>query len=360
MATNPNNAIGTNAAYGGRTSVNAFNDSLASYTRGIISGWVCVPNSGLTVSLGGDGSTRDVAVAEDNIGNKTTINNISGAPVDITLSAAPGANSRIDSIVAYVDNPAQGTSTVADNPSACGLIAVQGVAAADPSAPTDNDIRTAITADGASGPTAYYVVLANVTLANGTTDIDGTMIKSGGSANRGEVFIGFGNSDGSFTLPPGYSTYHVRGHVNYSTNSTTYGISIQLTSNLPTYNYSFWVRRMKYEKDVSPNWATEEFEYTNISTPGRMFTFGSGSEVNTYSGAIWVDITIEKGISSSSVHPYRFVSMGTWHHSGVSSSGLSTSEFQINDWDSPATFEFYGGTSRTFNNSTIVITGIAE
>ena len=117
---------------------------------------------------------------------------------------------------------------------------------------------------------------------------------------------------------------------------------------------------MKFEKDVSPNWMVEEFEYTNSNTPGRMFTFGSGSEVNTYTGAIWVDITIERGISVSQAHPYRFVALGTWHHSGVGSSGTTTSEFQINDWNSPATFEFYGGTSRTFSNSTIVVTGSKE
>ena len=169
--TNPNDAVGTNAAYGGRTSTNAFNDDLAPYNRGILTGWACVPNSGMTVSLGGDGSTRDVAVAEDNAGNKTTINNISGSPVDVTMAAAPASNSRIDAVVAYVDNPAQGSSSVADNPSACGIIAVQGTAASSPVVPSEAQIRSAITADGASGTTAYYVVLAYITIASGTTDI---------------------------------------------------------------------------------------------------------------------------------------------------------------------------------------------
>lgn len=169
--TNPDNVIGTNAAYGGRTSVNAFNDGIGAYSRGVLSGWECVPNSGMTVSLGGSGTTRDVAIAEDNAGNKTTINNISGSPVDVTMAAAPASNSRIDLVVAYVDNPPQGTSTIADNYEACGIIAVQGTASSSPTPPTDNTIRTAITADGASGTTAYYVVLASITIANGTTDI---------------------------------------------------------------------------------------------------------------------------------------------------------------------------------------------
>ena len=53
--TNPNNAVGTNAAYGGRTSVNAFNDDLTIYSRGILSGWACSPKSGMTVQIGGNG-----------------------------------------------------------------------------------------------------------------------------------------------------------------------------------------------------------------------------------------------------------------------------------------------------------------
>ena len=191
MTTNPNNAVGTNGAFGGRTSVNAFNDGLAAYSGGILSGWACSPSSGLTVVLGGNGDTRDVAIAEDNAGNKTTINNISGSPIAITLENAPSTNSRIDAIVAYVDNPPTGSSTATDNYGACGLIAVQGTVASSPSAPTDSAIRTAITADGASGTTAYYVVLANITIANGTTDIDSTMIIAGNNAAINSRNIGY-------------------------------------------------------------------------------------------------------------------------------------------------------------------------
>lgn len=195
--TNPDNAVGTNAAYGGRTSANAFNDDLAAYSRGVMSGWACAPSSGLTVVVGGDGSTRDVAVAEDNAGNKTTINNISGAPIEVTIGAAPAANSRIDAIVAYVDNPPQGSSTIADNYEACGLIAVAGTAASSPIAPTDGAIRSAITADGASGATAYYVVLATVTIASGTTDITANDITAGSNAMIQARNVGFSTFGGN-------------------------------------------------------------------------------------------------------------------------------------------------------------------
>lgn len=189
--TNPNNAVGTNGAFGGRTSVNAFNDIMGAMTRGIVSGWGCAPNSGLTVSLGGNGTTRDVAIAQDNVGNKTSINNRSNSPINITMAAAPGSNSRIDAIIAYVNNPPAGTSTDTDNPAACGIIAVTGTAASSPTAPNESAIRSAITADGASGTTAYYVVLAYITISSGTTDITSNMIASGKYSAIGANNIGY-------------------------------------------------------------------------------------------------------------------------------------------------------------------------
>lgn len=175
--TNPGNAVGTNAAYGGRTSVNAFNDNLATYASpGVLSGWACSPKSGLTIQIGGNGITRDVAIAEDDTGNRTTINNRSGVPIDITLPAAPATGTRIDSIVAYVTNPSQVSTEervtpLFDNPSVCGIIAVSSAASLTPTAPTESDIRAAITADGGSGTTAYYVELARVVVQAGATDI---------------------------------------------------------------------------------------------------------------------------------------------------------------------------------------------
>lgn len=180
--TNPNDAIGTNAGFGGRTSPDAFNDILGAYTRGIVSGWECVPKSGMTVSIGGDASVRDVAIAKDNAGNATTINNRSGAPVDITIAGAPVTNNRIDLIVAYASNPVQGDATDVDFAPAVGIIDVQGTASATPTAPDENDIRTAITADGADGTTAYYVVLASIEVGQGVTTIGSGVISAGDSA----------------------------------------------------------------------------------------------------------------------------------------------------------------------------------
>ena len=185
--TNPNDAIGTNAGFGGRTSPNAFNDNLAAYSRGIVAGWTCSPKTGMTVQLGGSGSVRDVAIAEDNAGNRTTINNRLGTPVEITLSGAPATGNRIDTIVAYVENPAQGSSTDVDFAPASGIIAVEGTASGTPSAPNEAAIRTAITADGADGSTAYYVELAQITVGQGVTVIGSGSITAGASSQTALV-----------------------------------------------------------------------------------------------------------------------------------------------------------------------------
>jgi hypothetical protein len=170
--TNPNNAVGTDGAYGGRTSVNAFNDNLAQYSSGVLNGWDIAAGGGMSVDMGGNGIDRDVAVAEDNAGNKTTINNISGSPINVPIATAAASNDRLDVIVAYVDNPPTGNDTDIDNPGACGIIAVEGIASGTPVAPDDTAIRTAITADGASGATAYYAILYTIKVKAGITVID--------------------------------------------------------------------------------------------------------------------------------------------------------------------------------------------
>ena len=177
--TNPNNAIGTNGAFDGRTSPNALNDIAAAFTSGIVSGWNCAPKTGMTVQLGGSASVRDVALAEDNAGDKLTINNRSGAPVEVTLAGAPATNNRVDAIVAYVDNPSTGDGNTTDNPTACGIIAVSGTVAANPTAPTDEQIRSAITTDGATGGVAYYVILATIRVGTSVTSIGSGVITQG-------------------------------------------------------------------------------------------------------------------------------------------------------------------------------------
>lgn len=184
--TNPNDSVGTNGAYGGRTSVNALNDVLASFTgRGVLSGWAVTVSSGMTVNVGGAAGVRDVAIAEDNAGNRTTVDNRSSSPISVTLSAASASSTRIDCIVAYVNNPATVLVTTIDNPGTCGIIAVNGTT----SAPDESAIRAAITADGGTGSTAYYVVLATITIAAGTTDLTGSNIAQGAKTSPNVDYV---------------------------------------------------------------------------------------------------------------------------------------------------------------------------
>ena len=179
--TNPNNSLGTNGAFGGRTSVNAFNDVLATFnSAGIVSGFAVAPDTGMTVEVGGSGTVRDVAVAEAPFGNRTTIDIISGDPIPVTIDTASTTSARIDSIVAYVNSPANANDTAVDNPTACGIISVNGTSGG---APLDAAIRTAITADGGTGSTAYYVVIANVSVPANTTTITSGLILAGKSIN---------------------------------------------------------------------------------------------------------------------------------------------------------------------------------
>ena len=186
--TNPDNIMGTNAAFSGRTPPNAFNDVLATFrSRGIVTGWECTPDSGLTLNLGGSLTARDVAIVEDNAGNRLTLNtrdNAKGVPISVTLSDADEDNPRIDTIVGYVNNPPEVIEDIPteDNPTVCALLVVEGTPDAEPVAATDAEIRAAITADEGSGTTAYYVVLATVHVDAGATDITANDITAGALA----------------------------------------------------------------------------------------------------------------------------------------------------------------------------------
>ena len=299
--TNPNNAVGTNAAYGGRTSVNAFNDDLTIYSRGILSGWACSPKSGMTVQIGGNGSDRDAAVAEDNAGNKTSINNISGSPIDVTIPAAPATNNRIDLIVAYADNPPSGTSTVVDNPAACGIIVVSGTAASSPTPPTNAAIRSAITADGASGSTAYYVILAQIRVGTGVTTIGSGVITQGdvviSNAQLADSSVTSDKIDwttiapywktvatstsSSVTLPAGYRLYRVR-LIGNKTSTNSWGVI-----SCPQATGTTWI----YVEGMSDGaWVAAERSVTASSDKAVM----DGARNATASGIQTWDITISK------------------------------------------------------------------
>lgn len=183
--TNPNYIVGTNAGYNGRTTPNAFNAVLQIFdTPGVLVGWHCRAKSGMTIQIGGVAGTPDIAIAEEPGGNRTGIVNNTATPVDITIGGAPATNNRYDTIVAYVNNPQQGTGSGDVNfPSQTGIITVSGTVAANPTKPTDAQIKAAITADGGNGNTAYYVALADIYVGQGVTSITDANITDGAEAD---------------------------------------------------------------------------------------------------------------------------------------------------------------------------------
>lgn len=209
--TNPNNAVGTPAAFSGRTSVKAFNNITGAYTRGIISGWEAAPVSGLTVAVGGNAGTRDIAVAEDASGCRTTISNISEAPIEVVMGSSPSTYNRLDAIVAYVEPSPTGDNSTQDNPSACGIIPVAGTAAANPVKPTDAQIRSAITTDGGTGTSAYYVILDIIERTPGQTTIASGNITAGTPTTIGVHLVEDFTSELTTPIASGFNTANTYG-----------------------------------------------------------------------------------------------------------------------------------------------------
>lgn len=175
--TNPDNIVRVRARNGGRASVYEANGWCQAYGPGILDGTGVVQNTSanMTVLVGGSSSKPDVLIAENPSGYKIALDLVGQQPVTIT---APASNSRISAIVAYTDDLALESTedTVTGSPASCGLIVVNGSSSASPSAPTDTQIRNAITSDGATGSQASYAVIATITVASNATTITDSLI----------------------------------------------------------------------------------------------------------------------------------------------------------------------------------------
>lgn len=175
--TNPDNIVRVRARNGGRASVYEANGWCQAYGSGILEGTGVVQNTvaNMTVLVGGSSSKPDVLVAQNPAGYKIALDLVGQQPVTIT---APASNSRISAIVAYTDDLALESTedTVTGSPASCGLIVVNGSSSASPSAPTDTQIRSAITSDGATGSQASYAIIATIRVASNTTSITNALI----------------------------------------------------------------------------------------------------------------------------------------------------------------------------------------
>ena len=313
--TNPNNALGTNAALGGRTSVDAFNDAISSLTRGVVSGFAVTPSSAMTLNVGGTDGVRDVAVAVSPNGNRVSVDNRTTSPIKVTMAAASASSARIDAIVAYVNSPSQVTETTPDNPTACGIIPVSGTASAQP---TDSAIRTAISADGGTGSTAYYAIIAIVRLAANTTTITSNMITAQKSRIADSLVTNASIADKSVTsakvdwatfkpywktvatststnvtLPAGYRLYRVRLCGN-KTSASTWGV---ISCSQATGTTWIYIQGMS-----AGNWVAAERSLTASSDKAVM----DGARNGTATGYQTWDITISRPVKNGAHY------MATW------------------------------------------------
>ena len=194
--TNPDNIVRVRARNGGRASVYEANGWAQSYTSGLLDGTGVIQNTSanMNVLVGGSATNPDVLLAENPNGYKIALDIVGQQAIAVT---APASNKRITAIVAYTDDLSLSTTqdTVTGSPASCGLIAVNGTAASSPSAPTDTQIRNAITSDGATGSQAAYCVIATIEIASGTTAITDSLI----TINRAQI----GSSNIDFTTLPG-------------------------------------------------------------------------------------------------------------------------------------------------------------
>lgn len=175
--TNPDNMVRVRARLNGRASVYEANGWAQAYSTGLLEGNGVTQNTSadMNVLVGGTNSKPDVVIATNPAGYKIALDLVSQSAVAIT---APAANSRISSIVAYTDDLSLASTDegVTGSPSSCGLIVVNGEASASPVAPTDTEIRAAITADGATGSQACYCVVATILVSSATTIITDSLI----------------------------------------------------------------------------------------------------------------------------------------------------------------------------------------
>ena len=204
--TNPDNIVRVRARNGGRASVYEANGWAQAYTSGLLEGNGVLQNTSadMHVLVGGSTTKPDVILAENPAGYKVGLDIVGQQTLTLTT---PASNSRISAIVAYTDDLSLASTqdAITGSPATCGLIVVNGTAAANPSVPSDNTIRTAITADGATGSQAAYAIIATVLVANNTTTITNSLITNNIAKEYGKnlgfsTFTATGYSDSTTAL----------------------------------------------------------------------------------------------------------------------------------------------------------------
>ena len=175
--TNPGKIVRLRSRPNGRGSVYEANMWAQQHSDGLFSGRGVVRNTvaDMNVLVGGTTDNPDVVLGRLPSGFLIALDIVGQQVIRIT---APSSNKRIASVVAYSDNIALNSTdtNTTGSPSSCGLIVVYGSTSATPVAPTESQIRQAVTQDGATGSQAVIAVIANITTESSTTTITDEMI----------------------------------------------------------------------------------------------------------------------------------------------------------------------------------------
>lgn len=175
--TNPGKIVRLRSRPNGRGSVYEANMWAQQHSDGLFSGRGVVRNTvaDMNVLVGGTTDNPDVVLGKLPSDFLIALDIVGQQVIRIT---APSSNKRIASVVAYSDNIALNSTdtNTTGSPSSCGLIVVYGSTSATPVAPTESQIRQAVTQDGATGSQAVIAVIANITTESSTTTITDEMI----------------------------------------------------------------------------------------------------------------------------------------------------------------------------------------
>lgn len=281
--TNPDNIVRVRARNGGRASVYEANGWAQAYTSGLLEGNGVIQNTvaDMNVLVGGSSSKPDVVLAENPAGYKIALDLVGQQAIAIT---APATNKRISAIVAYTDDLSlQSTEdTVTGSPASCGLIVVNGTAGANPSAPTDSQIRTAITADGATGSQAAYCVIATILVASNTTTITDSLI----TTNVAQI----GSNNIDFTTTTVAATVTREGGASFTNDVTR----IHLGGHLYCYLYNHEPGFVNTSNNI----------HVGINIPANKATILGGNITPCISNEIHFDLIGHQSISSDNSNIY--------------------------------------------------------
>lgn len=175
--TNPGKIVRLRSRPNGRGSAYEANMWAQQHSDGLFSGRGVIRNTvaDMNVLVGGTTDNPDVVLGKLPSGFLIALDIVGQQVIRIT---APSSNKRVASVVAYSDNIALNSTdtNTTGSPSSCGLIVVYGSTSATPVAPTESQIRQAVTQDGATGSQAVIAVIANITIESSTTTITDEMI----------------------------------------------------------------------------------------------------------------------------------------------------------------------------------------